>query len=93
MMRCRLSYFEKIRRRIKYICELCRYSRVVSVLDFDIITLGGEERGIGNENIDSLEMIFVCLECDNHILLVFVVSEHPAEVLNHAQDNSSGAIT
>jgi HJR/Mrr/RecB family endonuclease len=75
---------------IRYICSNCGHDGTVSVDDFTIDCVGGDERQMGMEYIYKLEYDFDC-DCGHNIMLEFEVSEYPANAQNFVIDNSSGA--
>lgn len=76
---------------IRYVCDGCGIGGNINVKDFEVVGLGSSNRKMGAENIDSLEYVFNCPECDNEISLIFELSEYPVGVLSHTVNRSSGA--
>ena len=65
----------------------------VPIEDFEVNYYGGEERGMGYENIIDLVYEYPCDNCDNDISINFSVSEYPLGMVNFILDNSKGAQT
>ena len=67
---------------IGYSCEECQSSGAISVGDFEIECVGGDERQMGPELCYELAYEFSCPDCDNEISLKFYVYEYPVNCLN-----------
>ncbi|MEG3345385.1 restriction endonuclease [Pseudoalteromonas sp. B5MOD-1] len=78
---------------VEYECDVCGDTEEISIEDFSVECIGGDDRGMGLESLYDVVYEFECPECDSTISLNFQVSEYPLEVLNFTLNNSTGART
>lgn len=78
---------------IEYECDACGDSGEIPIDDFSVECVGGDDRGMGQENIYDVIYEFECPSCNSDISLNFQVSEYPLGMLNFTLNNSSGAET
>lgn len=71
-------------------CANCGTQRDFTADEVDFEGTGGDERGMGVENIYGWEETFNCSKCGNEIEIDYSVSEYPVGAHNFSEPNVTG---
>lgn len=78
---------------IKFQCTECNGVDVANIADFDIQSVGTDERQMGPETAYELTLDINCTTCGKAINFRFTAYEYPVEVLDYVESELSGVTT